>query len=162
MHTDATANRGAIRSRQIGKTAMANVSAEAERVILRMANRLAIETTKHPHTRDANCAHINGAISLALSMKIVAEDRAMQLRNACGQLLTGAALPVAAGDGADPEYSRLIVAVRRSAGATLDKPDELAQLGLAKAREVLDRMRADGIVGDPDMLGFYPLLAVEV
>lgn len=138
------------------------IAGAAEAIALRLANRLSLDITRHSHTREIHVAHVNGAISMALSLGCLTEERAMQLRKACGQMMTGAALPTSNATAIEPGYARIIVAVRRNAGASINKPVELEDLGIVGARAVLDRLMADGIIAGPDMFGFHPLRAAEV
>ncbi|WP_199098987.1 hypothetical protein [Dyella sp. ASV21] len=147
------------KARSVGKT---EVGAAAEAITLRLALTLSRDVSRNPQACAAHSAYINGAIGMALSLGLLSEDRAMQLRKACGQMMTGATLPPSDVPTIDPAYARIIVAVRRNAGATLTSPIEMADLGTTGARAVLARLQQDGIVGEPDMLGFYPLRAGEV
>jgi len=145
--------------RRGSRVAMASA---AEMIALRLAEVLGRDVTRNPVTRDAHVAHVNGAIGMALSLGLLTEDRAMQLRKACGQMMTGATLPASDAAAIDPNYARVIVAVRRAGGASIANPPELAELGTTKARETIDRLRADGIVGEPDIFGHCALRAAEV
>jgi hypothetical protein len=136
--------------------------AAAEMVILRVAEVLSRDATRNPHTREAHTAYVSGAIGMAISLGVLTEDRAMQLRKACGLMMTGATIPEPGAVAIDPDYARIIVAVRRNAGATLTTPVELADIGTTAAQDMLTRLQADGIIGEADMLGFYPLRAGEV
>lgn len=161
MRAQHTVGRQAVaRPRMPGKAS--EIAGTAEAIALRLANRLSLDIARHPHTRDVHIAHLNGAISMALSLGCITEDRAMQLRKACGQMMTGAALPSSDATTIEPGYARIIVAVRRNAGASVAKPEELADLGIADACEMLARLKTDGIIGEPDMFGFHPLHAAEV
>lgn len=149
--------------RKAGKTAVRMALGNAaEMVALRLAETFGRDTVRNPVTRDAHVAYVNGAIGMALSLGLLPEERAMQLRNACGQMMTGAALPASDSPAIDPGYARIIVAVRRNAGASLSKPAELVELGTVGARAMLVRLQADGIIAEADMFGFHPLRAAEV
>jgi hypothetical protein len=137
-----------------------------EGTVLRMATGLSVDSAKHPDTRRAHGTFLNGGISLALSLGLISEQRAMTLRNACSHLLDGAELPAQMPGQpvigpADTDYVRVIVAVRRNGGASMDQPADVASLGVTGARKMLDRLRADGVIGEADMLGFSRVIVVE-
>lgn len=138
------------------------LASAAELAALRLAETLSRDAARNPVTLNTHIAHVNGAIGMALSLGILTEDRAMQLRKACGQMMAGTPLPTSEAAAIEPGYARIIAAVRRAAGASLTNPPEMADLGTAKAREMLDRLRSDGIVGEPDIFGHCALRAAEV
>lgn len=149
--------------RLAGKSSLrAALASAAELSALRLAETLSRDVARNPVTLNAHIAHVNGAIGMALSLGILTEDRAMQLRKACGLMMSGSALPTSEAAAIDPNYARIIVAVRRAGGASVANPPELAELGTTKARETIERLRADGIVGEPDIFGHSALRAAEV
>lgn len=164
MRNHASTSRAVVDShpRMAGKASLRRaLASSAELAALRLAETLSRDTARNPLTLNTHIAHVNGAIGMALSLGILTEDRAMQLRKACGQMMTGAPLPASEAN-IEPGYARIIVAVRHNAGASLTKPDELADMGVVAARSMLDRLQADGILGEADMFGFHPLRAGEV
>lgn len=162
-HTSASIKAVLHHPRKAGKTSMRMaLGSAAEMIALRLAETLGRDAMRNPVTRDAHIAHVNGAIGMALSLGLLTEDRAMQLRKACGQMMTGTPLPASDSAPIDPNYARIIVAVRRAGGASIANPPELTELGTAHARQTIERLRADGIVGEPDIFGHCAMRAAEV
>jgi hypothetical protein len=133
-----------------------------EAAVLHMAGRLSVDSAKYAENRSAHGTYLNGAISLAVSLNLITEQRAMTLRNACSHLLDGVDMPAQVpAPPVDAAYARVIHAVRRNLGASMDSPADVACLGVTGARKMLERLRADHIIGEADMLGFSRLAVEE-
>lgn len=95
MRNHANTNRAVVVShpRRAGKTFPRKALASAaEFSALRLAETLSRDAACNPVTLSTHVAHVNGAIGMALSLGILTEDRAMQLRKACGQMMSGTPL----------------------------------------------------------------------
>src|ERR1700744_5337347 len=144
----------------------AALAGTVELTVMRMANRLGLDARTNPDAAKQHAAYVNGAIALALTMGVLTEERALALRAACGQLIGGTGLPATSPSlidalRDDTAYARLVVAVRRPGGAPMTPPIDIAALGSADAKEMLDRMQPDGVIKPPDMFGHYAIATVE-
>lgn len=134
-----------------------------EAAVLQMASRLSADAAQYAENRSAHGTYLNGAISLAVSLNLLTEQRAMTLRNACSHLLDGVDMPAQVpAPPVDAAYARIIHAVQRNLGASMDSPADVAGLGVTGARKMLDRLRADHIIGEADIFGFCRLDATGV
>ena len=139
----------------------ATCAPNAEALALRLAEGLSRDASRNPIAHTAHLSYVSGAIYMAAALGHLTDARALRLRESCGQMLAGVTLPAAPSEAVDGEYARLVLAVRRHGGATPHSPDALAQLGLARATEMLARMQNDGLLHDADMWGFYAIRAGE-
>jgi hypothetical protein len=142
------------------------LAALVERTVLRIANSLGLDARMHPDAAKNHAAYVNGAILMAETLGHITGERALWLRAAAGQLIGGAGLPATSASlldalRGDEAYTRIVTAVRRAGGATLATPVELSELGLAGARDMLERMQRDGVLKAPDMFGHYAVATVE-
>lgn len=142
-------------------TARAAETPNAEALALRLADGLSRDASRDPVAHTAHLSYVSGAIYMAAALGHLTDKRALRLRESCGQMLAGVTLPVAPADTLEGEYARLVLAIRRHGGATLHTPDALAQLGMAKASDMLARMQRDGLLHEADMWGFHAIRAGE-
>ena len=131
-------------------------AAQTECVVLRMAGSLSVDAARHPSARSTHLAYITGALALAVSLDVLADDRALELRQACIALFDAAAEGGAERlKSSDPAFARVVSAVRRNGGASLVQPLAIAELSRPEAARMLSRLVATGIVGPADLAGFH-------
>jgi hypothetical protein len=129
---------------------------EAESIVLRMASSLSLDTARHPQARPEHLAHLGGAIALALSLGCLSEPRAVRLRTACATLLDGAIEKRCSTRAAvDRPYRTFVAEVRRNGGVSESSPPAMAELSRGSARLMLQLMKDDGLIGEPDIFGFH-------
>lgn len=133
---------------------------ETEGAILRTAACLSQDLALHPGARASHISHISGMLGMAVTLGALPDDRAVQIRSACVQILDGAigsATPLR--NAADPAFAAVTAAVRRHGGASLNEPLAMAGLDPGVAAQYLGRLIAARIVGGADASGFHPTLA---
>lgn len=134
---------------------------QTEGVILRMAGVLSADAALHPGARKEHLAYINGALSVAASLGVLSDERALAVRTAAINLFDSATRPARERAAADPAFAQMISAVRRKGGASLRAPLPMAELGEDAARAMLGRLMAAGVIGAARPGGFHPITAGE-
>lgn len=133
----------------------AHAADRAEGVILRMAGVASADVAQYPSTRPMHQAHIAGAIEMALNMGMLTDQRALQLRQACIELLDGARRATPGQAAPDPAFASMVTAVRRHGGASLNEPLGMAELPAGRAAQMLARLIAAQVVDTGDVHGFH-------
>lgn len=150
--------------RRQGRTAKAN----AEGLLLRMVARLAVDAQASGTARDAHGYFVDGCLAMLEATGAVRRDRLITLRTACNELLDGrltmqdVRAMKSPGTEPDPNYLRAVSLVRRAGHADAARLAGEMNIGPRDARELIERMRARGVVGEPDMFGSQPVLSGEV
>lgn len=133
---------------------------QTEGAILRMAAVLSADATRSTVALREHVAYVGGALALAVSLGLLTDHRALEVRKACLGLFDGARHP-AGEHRADPAFAAMVSAVRRNGGASTDAPLPMAELTRPAATAMLGRLMAAGIVGAADLTGFHPVIAGE-
>jgi hypothetical protein len=133
---------------------------QTEGVVMRMAAVLSADAAKSTTARAQHIAYVGGALALAVSLGVLSDDRALEVRRAAIALVDAAALP-AREYRADPAFAVMVSAVRKKGGASLDAPLPMAELDRTAAVAMLGRLMAAGIVGGPDAAGLHRIIAGE-
>ncbi|MGO4703275.1 hypothetical protein [Dyella sp. 2RAB6] len=132
------------------------------RLVLRQAEALGRDAAQHPHARLGHLTYLTGAIGLAVTLGYLSDEQGIRLRAACGEkLMETSPPPWTPTEAAGLAYVRLLLAVLRHGGASLQAPVEMALMGPAKARQMLTRMQRDGLLHDANLWGFHAIRAGE-
>lgn len=141
---------------------------DAVAALMRLVGRLTADAAGDPRRLEAHRHYVAGYLTAMEAAGVLPHPQLITLQHTCEVLLEGTLTlqdlkaMKTSGNGTDPTYLRAVTLVRRAAHAD---PAALArQLDTSEvsARRLVERMQADGLVGEPDLFGNYPLTAVEV
>jgi len=154
------------RHRRHERPATATSPAQAEGLALRTVARLCADSA-NPAVRAQHRTYMDGFVAALQSAGLLADPRAIVLRNACHQLLDGSitlqdydAMTTAAT--IDPAYVRAVQYARRNRGTTAASLSETLGIGTAAARQHIERMVEAGVLNPADLFGVHTLHADEV
>ncbi|MGE7139636.1 hypothetical protein ACQKIE_18575 [Luteibacter sp. NPDC031894] len=125
-----------------------------------MAAVLSVDAAMSPEALREHIAYVGGALALAVTLGVLSDHRALEVRKACLGLFDGVRHPRRE-HRADPAFAAMVSAVRRNGGASLEAPLPMAELPRAAATAMLGRLMTAGIVGAADLAGFHALTTGE-
>lgn len=131
-------------------------------LVLKQAEALGRDAAHYPPARPGHLTYLTGAIGLAVTLGYLSDAQGIHLRAACREKLMEASPPSRAPtEAAGLAYVRLLLAVLRHGGASLQAPAEMALMGPTKGRQMLARMQRDGLLHDANLWGFHAVRAGE-
>lgn len=140
---------------------------QAEGLALRTVARLCADSAT-PSIRTMHRTYMDGFIAALQSAGMLADQRAIVLRNACHGLLGGQitledyTTIATNGNATDPTYLRAVVLARRAGMIDCATLSASLDVTATTARCLIEHMQADGVLADADMFGVHTVHGAEV
>lgn len=150
--------------RRMGRTFASRAIAD----LMRLVGRLSVDASADPSTKPAHRHFISGYLTALEATGMVPHAELLTLKHTCEVLLDGnltlqdLRAMKATGSDTNPVYLRAVSLVRRAGHADTTLLASQLDVGSATARQLVERMQADGIVSDPDLFGIRSVKVSEV
>lgn len=142
---------------------------DAVAALMRLVGRLAADAANAPSRLQAHRHYVSGYLTALEAARVLPYQQLLTLQQTCEVLLEGpltlqditAMKTSGNGNAIDPTYLRAVTLVNRACCA--DPAVLASQLDTTEvnARRLIERMEADGLVGERDLFGIHPLKAAE-
>lgn len=145
--------------RRMGRTFATRAIAD----LMRIVGRLSVDASADPTLKPAHRHFVNGYLAALEASHVVPHTELARLLRTCEVLLDGnltlvdLQLMKKSGNDTDPLYLRAVTLVNRARGAAAAVLASQLDTSVVGARRLIERMQADGLVGEPDLFGICTL-----
>lgn len=149
--------------RRMGRTFATRAIAD----LMRLVGRLSVDAHARPELKPAHRHFISGYLTALEAAGLLPHPELIRLQQTCEVLLDGDLTLMDlrtmknSGNDTDPTYLRAVTLVNRARCADAAALASQLDTSQVSARRLIERMQADGLVGEPDLFGICPLKAAE-
>lgn len=137
--------------------------------LMRLVGRLTADAAGDPRRLQAHRHYVAGYLTALEAAGVLPHPQLLTLQRTCEVLLEGSltlqditAMKTSGnGNASDPTYLRAVTLVNRARCADAAALASQLDTSQVSARRLIERMQADGLVGEPDLFGICPLKAAE-
>lgn len=140
---------------------------DAVAALMRLVGRLTADAAGDPRRLQAHRHYVAGYLTALEAAGVLPHHQLLQLQRTCEVLLEGSltlqdiTAMKTSGNASDPTYLRAVTLVNRARCADAAVLASQLDTSQVSARRLIERMQADGLVGEPDLFGICPLKAAE-
>jgi DNA segregation ATPase FtsK/SpoIIIE-like protein len=142
---------------------------DAVAALMRLVGRLTADAAGDARRLQAHRHYVAGYLTALEATGVLPHPQLLQLQRTCEVLLEGsltlqditAMKHSGNGNASDPTYLRAVTLVNRARVADAAALASQLDTSTVIARRLIERMQADGLVGEPDLFGIHPLKAAE-